>query len=297
MFQGSFVAIVTPFSDNRIDEQALRKLVRFHIDNGTSGIVPCGTTGESATLSYEEHFQVVDIVISEAKGKVPVIAGAGSNSTSETLMFTEHAKKAGADGVLLITPYYNKPTQDGLYQHFKKVAESVDIPQVLYNVPGRTGVSISPETVAKLSEIPNIVAIKEASGSLDQVSQILKLCNITVLSGDDSLTLPMISIGAKGVISVVANVLAGRMASLVKSALSGDFQTAKKIHYELYDIFKVMFVETNPIPVKSAMALLNMIKPELRLPMTFISETGKLKLLKELSKIPELAGKLECYTK
>ncbi len=295
MYQGSFVAIVTPFSDNRVDEEALRRLVRFHIDNGTNGIVPCGTTGESATLSYEEHFQVIDIVIDEAKGKVPVIAGAGSNSTSETLMFTEHAKKAGADGALLITPYYNKPTQEGLYLHFKKVAESVDIPVVLYNVPGRTGVSISPETVARLSEIPTIVAIKEASGSLDQVSQILKLCKITVLSGDDSLTLPMMSIGAKGVISVLANVLPGRVSSLVQSALAGDFQTASKIHYELFDLFKVMFIETNPIPVKSSLAFLNMIKPELRLPMTFITESNKYKLLKELAKSPELASKLECY--
>lgn len=294
MFQGSFVAITTPFIDNRLDEKALRELVRFHIVNGTSGIVPCGTTGESPTLSYEEHNRVVDIVIEEAKGKVPIIAGAGSNSTSETLMLTEHAKKAGADAVLLITPYYNKPTQDGMYKHFKKVAESVDIPIVLYNVPGRTGVNIAPETVARLAAIKNIVAIKEASGSIDQVSQILNLCSITVLSGDDSLTIPMMSVGAKGVISVVANVVPGRMANLVNAALKGDYTLAKKIHYELFALFKVLFIETNPIPVKSALALLGMVKPEIRLPLTFISDQNKPKLLAVLSQYPELSEKLQC---
>ena len=296
MFKGSFVAITTPFLDNKIDEDALRKLVQFHIKNGTSGIVPCGTTGESPTLSHEEHNKVVDIVIDEVNGKLPVIAGSGSNSTEETLMLTEHAKQSGANGALVITPYYNKPTQDGLYHHFKKVAENVDIPIVLYNVPGRTGVSIAPETVAKLYKIPTIVAIKEASGSIDQASEILSLCDITVLSGDDGLTLPLMSIGGQGVISVTANVVPARMANLVKAGLEGDFELAKKIHYELYDLFKILFIETNPIPVKSALALLNMISTEVRLPLTSISDSNKKRLRKALAGYPELADKLDCVT-
>ncbi len=294
MFKGSFVAITTPFIDNKIDEDALRKLVQFHIKNGTSGIVPCGTTGESPTLSHDEHNRVVDIVIDEVKGKIPVIAGSGSNSTEETLMLTNHAKQAGADAALVITPYYNKPTQDGLYHHFKKVAENVNIPIVLYNVPGRTGVSITPKTVAELYKLPNIVAIKEASGSIDQVSAILSLCDITVLSGDDGLTLPMISVGGKGVISVTANIVPGRMANLVKAGLEGDFELARKIHYELYDLFKIMFVETNPIPVKTALALLGMISTEVRLPLTCLGDENKKRLRTILSNYPELADKLDC---
>lgn len=294
MFKGSFVAITTPFLNNKVDENALRKLVQFHIKNGTNGIVPCGTTGESPTLSHEEHNKVVDIVIDEVNGKIPVIAGSGSNSTEETLMLTEHAKQAGANGALAITPYYNKPTQDGLYHHFKKVAENVDIPIVLYNVPGRTGVSIAPKTVAGLYKIPNIVAIKEASGSIDQASEILSLCDITVLSGDDGLTLPLMSIGGQGVISVTANVVPARMANLVKAGLEGDYELAKKIHYELYDLFKVMFVETNPIPVKASLALMNMISTEVRLPLTAISDSNKKRLQKALANYPELADKLDC---
>ena len=297
MFQGSFVAIVTPFKDNQVDETALRNLVKFHIENGTNGIVPCGTTGESPTLSYEEHNKVIDIVIDEVNGKVPVIAGAGSNSTSETIMFTKHAKEAGADGVLLITPYYNKPTQEGLYQHFKAVTDEVDIPVVLYNVPGRTGVNLLPETVARLFEIPSIVAIKEATGSIDQASQILSLCDICVLSGDDSLTLPMISVGGKGVISVAANVLPGRMSKLVKYALDGDYEMAKKIHFELYPVFKNMFIETNPIPIKYSLAVTGMISSEIRLPLTKLGDASKYKLMKVLTEYPELADKIECCTR
>lgn len=297
MFQGSFVAIVTPFKNNEIDEAALRKLVNFHIEQGTNGIVPCGTTGESPTLSYDEHNRVVDIVIDEVNGRVPVIAGTGSNSTAETIMLTQHAKDAGADGALVITPYYNKPTQDGLYAHFKKVAESVDIPIVVYNVPGRTGVSISPETLARLSTINTIVAVKEASGSLDQVSQILAKSGLTVLSGDDSLTLPMIAVGGRGVISVAANIVPARMAKLVATALDGDYELARKIHYELYPLFKAMFVETNPIPVKAAVAALQMIGPELRLPLTPLGDANRYTLLKVLSEYDELVSKLECVTR
>ncbi len=297
MFQGSFVAITTPFKNNAIDENALRKLVDFHIEQGTNGIVPCGTTGESPTLSHDEHNHVVDIVIDQAKGRVPVIAGSGSNSTTETIMLTQHAKDAGADAVLIITPYYNKPTQEGLYQHFKTVTEAVDIPIVVYNVPGRTGVNIMPDTLERLAKFKNIVAVKEASGSLDAVSQIVAKTDLAVLSGDDSLTLPMISVGGKGVISVAANILPARMSKLVAAALEGDFELAKKIHFELYPIFKVMFVETNPIPVKSAMAALHMLEPEIRLPMTMISDANKDKLLKVLAQYEELAGKLECVTR
>lgn len=292
MLQGSFVAIVTPFSGNRVDEDALRALVRWHIEHGTHGIVPCGTTGESPTLSYEEHNHVVDVVIEECRDKVPVIAGAGSNSTSETIMLSQHAKEAGADAALLITPYYNKPTQEGLYQHFKTVAETVDIPIVLYNVPGRTGVNMLPDTVARLAQIPNIVAIKEASGSLDQVSQILSQCDITVLSGDDGLLYPMMALGGKGVISVAANVLPGRMAALVNAALAGDYDTARKIHYELYPLFKNLFIETNPIPVKAALAALGMIKPEVRLPLTQLSSANTQTLMSVLNGYPELSEKL-----
>ena len=297
MFQGSFVAITTPFKNNAIDENALRKLVDFHIEQGTNGIVPCGTTGESPTLSHEEHNHVVDIVVDQVKGRVPVIAGSGSNSTTETIMLTQHAKDAGADAVLVITPYYNKPTQEGLYQHFKAVTEAVDIPIVVYNVPGRTGVNITPDTLERLAKFKNIVAVKEASGSLDAVSQIVAKTDLVVLSGDDSLTLPMISVGGKGVISVAANILPGRMSKLVAAALDGDFEMAKKIHFELYPIFKVMFVETNPIPVKSAMAALHMLEPEIRLPMTMIGDANKDKLTKVLAQYEELASKLECVTR
>ncbi|MCB1194781.1 4-hydroxy-tetrahydrodipicolinate synthase [bacterium] len=297
MFQGSFVAIVTPFKNNKIDERALRALVQEHIACGTHGIVPCGTTGESPTLSYDEHNHVVDIVIDEAKGKVPVIAGAGSNSTAETVMLSRHAKDAGADAVLLITPYYNKPVQQGLYEHFKYVAQQVNIPVVLYNVPGRTGVSIAPETVARLAEIKNIVAIKEASGSMDQASHIASLCGIDILSGDDSLTLPLMSIGGKGVVSVAANILPGRVSKLVEAGLKKDFDLAKKIHHELFPVCRAMFIETNPIPVKAALALLHKIEPEIRLPLTGLTDTNIEKLRSVLATYPELADNLQCASK
>ena len=245
----------------------MKELVEFHIKNGTSGIVPCGTTGESATLSFDEHERVIGEVVNFAAGRIPILAGAGSNNTMEALTLTKHAKKVGAAGVLLITPYYNKPTPEGLLRHYKLIAESVDIPIVVYNVPSRTGISILPETVAKLAQIKNIVGIKEASGSIDQVTQILQLCDITVLSGDDSLTLPIMSVGGKGVISVVANVVPADTAALTRYCLEGNFEAAKKCHYKLFPLCKVMFIETNPIPVKTAMKLLGRINGELRLPL------------------------------
>jgi len=267
MFKGSLVALVTPFKNGQIDFQKMKELIEFHIKNGTRGIVPCGTTGESATLSFDEHEQIIGEVVNFAAGRIPILAGAGSNNTMEALTLTKHAKKVGANGVLLITPYYNKPTPEGLLRHYKLIAESVDIPIVVYNVPSRTGISILPETVAKLSQIKNIVGIKEASGSIDQVTQILQLCDITVLSGDDSLTLPIMSVGGKGVISVVANIVPADTAALTRYCLEGNFEAAKKCHYKLFPLCKGMFIETNPIPVKTAMKLLGRINGELRLPL------------------------------
>jgi len=282
MLSGSMTAIVTPFKNGKVDENGLRKLIDFQIENGTQALVPCGTTGESATLSYEEHNKVIDITIKHTNGRIPVIAGTGSNSTDETLMLTKHAKDAGADACLLITPYYNKPTQNGLYAHFIKVADSVDIPIVLYNVPGRTSVNMEPETVAKLSEHKNIVAIKEASGNLDQISKIISLCNIIVLSGDDSLTLPILSIGGKGVISVASNIVPKDVAELVTAFEKGDIAKARRLHYKLLPLCKILFVETNPIPVKTALAMIGMIDGELRLPLVPLVDNNKIKLRKAL---------------
>ncbi|MGQ3686146.1 MAG: 4-hydroxy-tetrahydrodipicolinate synthase [Candidatus Loosdrechtia sp.] len=267
MFKGSFVALVTPFKNGQVDYGKLKELVEFHIENGTNGIVPCGTTGESATLSFDEHKQIITEVVNTVNGRVSVLAGTGSNNTREALHLTQHAKNVGANGSLLITPYYNKPTAEGLYRHYRTIAEEVDIPMVIYNVPSRTGISILPETVAKLSEIKNIVGIKEASGSMDQVTQILQLCNITVLSGDDSLTLPVMAVGGKGVISVVANIVPADVVSLTRFCLEGNLDAARKYHHKLFPLSKSMFIETNPIPVKTAMRLLSRINGEMRLPL------------------------------
>lgn len=287
MFQGSIVALVTPFKNGNIDEEKLRQLVEFQISNGTDGIVPCGTTGESATLSHEEHCKVIEIVIDQVNKRIPVIAGAGSNSTKETVFLAEHAKKVGADAVLLITPYYNKPTQNGLYEHFKYVAENINIPQILYNVPSRTGVNMLPETVVKLSHINNIVGIKEASGDVDQSSAIIKNAKdgFIVLSGEDSLTYPLMTIGAKGVISVVTNIAPKLMSDLCKATLNGDFNTGRKLHYKLFNIFKTVFIETNPIPAKEALYMMGLIGDEIRLPLVKMADSNREKLksvLKEL---------------
>ena len=267
MFRGSFVAIVTPFKNGKVDEKTFRNLIEFHIKNGTNGIVPTGCTGEAATLHFEEQKRLAKLTVEIVNKRVPVIAGTGSNNTEEALDLTRYAKKAGCDGALLITPYYNKPTPEGQYRHYEKIAKETGIPIVLYNVPSRTGTCMKPETIARLSKIDNIVAIKEASGSLDQITQILSLCGITVLSGDDSLTLPMMSIGAKGVISVAANIVPKQVSEMVNLFLQGHVEAAKKIHYELASLFKAMFFETNPMPVKAAMGFMNLMEPEWRLPL------------------------------
>jgi 4-hydroxy-tetrahydrodipicolinate synthase len=262
-------AIITPFRSGRIDEKALRGLLEFQIKNGTNAIVPCGTTGESATLSYEEHDRLIGLVIDIVNGRVSVIAGTGSNSTAETIMFTRHAAEAGADAALLISPYYNKPTQEGLYLHYRAVAEAVDIPLIIYNVPGRTSINILPETVARLSEFKNIIGIKEASGSLKQVSDIIEMSRkgFVVLSGDDFVTLPMLAIGARGAISVTSNIMPRAMSRMCSAFLNGDMKSAVMMHYKLQPMHRAIFLETNPIPVKTALSMMGMIREEFRLPL------------------------------
>ncbi len=284
MFSGSFVAIVTPFSNGKFDEKAMADLIDFQITNGTHGIVPCGTTGESATLTAEEHERVVAVTVEVANKRVPVIAGTGSNSTDEAIIFTKHAKAVGADGALLITPYYNKPTQEGLFHHFEAVAKAVDLPQILYNIPGRTSINMLPATIARLSHIPSIVGIKEGSGSLQQVSEIIygSKQGFLVLSGDDPLTLPMMAIGGKGVITVTANVAPTDMAHMVSAALKGDYEQARTLHYKLTPLFSALFLETNPIPVKAALAMMGKIPEEVRLPLTLLADEYRPKLREAL---------------
>lgn len=285
MFRGSIVAIVTPFKDGKVDEKKLRDLIEFQIKNGTSGIVPCGTTGESATLSFQEHDRVIEITIEQVKKRIPVIAGTGSNSTEEAIMLTKHAAKAGADASLQVSPYYNRPTQKGLYEHFKTIACFVNIPIILYNIASRTGVNIEPETVAKLAQdCKNIVGIKEASGNLDQMSRIKQLCgkNFDLISGDDSLTLPILSIGGTGIISVVANIVPKDVAELVAEFEKGNIQKATQLHYKLLPLVKAMFIETNPIPLKTALGLLGMCEPDLRLPLCAMLPENLEKLKKAL---------------
>jgi len=285
MFTGSLVALVTPFSDGQVDYDTLDELVEFHLTSGTDGIVPVGTTGESPTLSYEEHKAVIERVVSIVDGQVPVIAGTGSNSTAEAIELTAHARKCGADGSLQVCPYYNKPTQEGFFQHFKAIAEEVDIPLVLYNIPGRCGgTGLSIDTIERLSQIENIVGIKEATGSLDLASEIAIRTNLTLLSGDDSLTLPIASVGGKGVISVVANIVPADVKAMTDLILEGDFVSARKWHQKLFALSKNMLgLATNPIPVKAAMAMLEMCSEELRLPMTPLNEAEKAKLKKCLT--------------
>ncbi len=282
MFKGSYVAIVTPFTKGKIDEKKYRELIEFQIAGGTDGIVPCGCTGEAATLSHEEQKALIKIAVETAGKKVPVVAGTGSNSTDEALELTKFAKKAGCQGALLITPYYNKPTPEGLYRHYSAVAKEVDIPIMLYNVPSRTGISILPETVARLAKLDNIVAIKEASGSLDQVSNIISLCDITVMSGDDSLTLPMMALGAQGVVSVAANIIPKDIHDLTAAFLDGKTEKARSIHYKILKLCKAMFIETNPIPVKTALKFMGKLNGELRLPLCEMQKDNEDKLKKVL---------------
>ena len=284
MFRGSIAALVTPFKKGRIDEDAFRELIEFQIKGGTSAIVPCGTTGESATLDFEEHKKAIDIAVNAAKKRIPVIAGTGGNSTSEAIELTRHAKKAGVDATLQVTPYYNKPSQEGLYRHFRAIAEAVPLPQVLYNVPGRTGVNMLPETVARLAELKEIVAVKEASGNLVQMAEILSLAGekITLLSGDDNLTLPVLAIGGRGVISVVANIEPADTANMINEWEKGNIEEAKRLYYKLLPLCQAMFYETNPVPVKTSLALMGKIGEEIRLPLAPLSQGNLEKLKKAL---------------
>jgi 4-hydroxy-tetrahydrodipicolinate synthase len=276
MFSGSLVALVTPFADGQVDYETLRELVEFQVQSGTDGIVPVGTTGESPTLSHEENNEVVRVVVEEVAGRVPVIAGTGSNSTAEAIDMTRHAKAVGADGSLQVNPYYNKPTQEGLYQHFAAVANEVDIPIVLYNVPGRCAVGLTTETIARLAKIENIVAIKEATGQLDIASEIAGSTDLTILSGDDSLTLPIASVGGKGVISVVANIVPTDVKALTDAILEGDFAAARQWHKKLFQMSKALLsLATNPIPIKAAMAILQTCSDEMRLPLVPLESEQK----------------------
>ena len=288
MFKGVFTAIVTPFNKNKtINEEDLKKLVDFNIENGVSGIVPMGTTGESPTLNHDEHVHVIEIVCKHVKGKVPVIAGTGSNSTKEALFMTSRAKDLGADASLQVAPYYNKPTQEGFYRHFKTIADEVDLPIIIYNIPGRTGKNIETDTIVRLAEHPNIVGVKEASGSLPQMMDVIDRTpdDFIVLSGDDNLTLPLMAAGGKGVISVASNIVPDRMSAMVSAGLEGDFEKMRELHYALLPLFKVEFIETNPIPIKTALAMKGMVQEIFRLPMCEMSGENKKKLkavLKEL---------------
>ena len=273
MFSGALSAIITPFRDGAIDEPALRDLIEWQIQNGVDGIVPCGSTGESATLTHAEHERVIRIAIEQARKRVPVVAGTGSNSTAEAIRLTSFAREAGADGALLISPYYNKPTQEGIVKHYKTIAQSVQLPLIVYNIPGRTGSNILPETLAKLADVPSIVGVKEASGSMEQVSDIRRLCGerLTILSGDDSLTLPLMALGGKGVIAVITNIMPRETHELAAAALAGDFARARELHYKMLPLMRVLFLETNPIPVKYAASLMGKCTAEMRMPLTTMS--------------------------
>ncbi|MBF0491670.1 MAG: 4-hydroxy-tetrahydrodipicolinate synthase [Deltaproteobacteria bacterium] len=286
LFQGSMVALITPFKEGKLDEVALKKLIDFQIENGTSVLVPCGTTGESATLSHEEHDRVIALTVEYSHKRAKVLAGTGSNSTSEAIRLTQNARKAGADGALLICPYYNKPTQEGLLQHFGAIADAVDIPQVLYNIPGRTGINLLPSTIAKLAERKNIVGIKEATGNLIQASEVIAACpkDFGVYSGEDALTWPLYAIGAQGAISVTANILPKQCAELWNEAQKGNMKRARELHYQLLEINDVMFVETNPSPVKTALALMGFCGEEIRLPLVTLKKENKEKLSAILKK-------------
>jgi 4-hydroxy-tetrahydrodipicolinate synthase len=281
MFTGSMVALVTPFKDGEVDWKSLEGLVEFHIQNGTHGIVPCGTTGESATLSHDEHDGVIRRVIKFVNRRLPVIAGTGSNSTEEAIRLTREAENAGADGALMISPYYNRPTQEGIYQHYKKVASAVGIPIIVYNIPGRTGSKIEPETLARLSDIQNIAGVKEATGSVDQAIDVIRLCGdkLAVYSGEDSLTYSLMALGGKGVISTVANIVPKEMAQLAEACLNGEWEKGRDLQFRLIRLIRAVFIETNPIPVKTALSLLGRCGAELRLPLTPMAE-GNLKKLR-----------------
>lgn len=287
MFNGALSALITPFRDGAVDERALREIVEWQIQSGVDGVVACGSTGESATLTHAEHQQVIKAVVDQARKRVPVLAGTGSNATAEAIRLTVFAREVRADGALMISPYYNKPTQEGIYKHYKAVAASADLPIIVYNIPGRTGSNILPETFARLCDVKQVVGIKEASGSMDQVSDILRLCGdrLTILSGDDSATLPLMAIGAKGVIATITNVMPREMHELAAAALADDFERAREIHFKMLPLMRALFQETNPIPVKQACAYLGKSTNEVRMPLTPMSPAPAEKLrsvMKEL---------------
>src|ERR687890_2124469 len=269
MFSGALTALVTPFRNGVVDIEALEGMVEFQIQGGVHGLVPCGTTGETPAMSEEEDRLVVSTVVRVANGRVPVVAGTGSNSTDMAIKYTRMAQEEGADGSLQVAPYYNKPTQEGLYRHFAAIAESTELPLVLYNIPGRTGVTISAETMARLAEIPNIVGVKDSTLSMNMVADVISLCgeDFAVLSGDDPMTLPLVALGGRGVISVASNVAPGAVSDMVRSLLAGDWERGRELHYELLPLFRALFVETNPIPVKTAASILGLCSDEMRLPM------------------------------
>jgi len=284
MFKGAIVAIVTPFKNGKVDERALRELIEFQISNGIDGIVPCGTTGESPVLSHEEHDRVIEITVDAVKKRVPVIAGTGSNSTEEALRLTKHAHEVGADAVLMVNPYYNRPTQEGLYQHYKYIAEKVPIPIIMYNIPSRTGVNMTPDTMARLAKIKNIVGVKEAAGSLQQMQEIMTACgpDFIVVSGDDWFTYPLMCLGGHGIISVIANIAPADVSALVDAFNAGDMKKAKELHYKMTPMVASLFIEVNPVPVKAALNLMGKIEYEVRLPLAKMSDANYEKLKKQM---------------
>lgn len=280
MFEGSTVAIVTPFLNGKLDEKSLCELIEWHIEQGTDSIVPCGTTGEASTLDYDEHYRVIEVTVQTVNNRIPVIAGTGANSTDEAVMMTKKAKALGADGALLVAPYYNKPSQEGLYRHYTECARAVDLPLVLYNVPSRTGVNMLPATVARLAEMQNIVAIKEATGDMRQVSEIIRLCGdaLTVISGDDFTTLTLMALGGKGAISVVANIAPQDVSAMCSAWSAGNTEEARRLHYRLEPLNKAMFIETNPVPAKTALSMMGKIRDEVKLPLCEMSQENREKL-------------------
>lgn len=279
-FPGSLTALITPFRDGAIDRAALERIVDDQIANGVNGLVPCGSTGESATLSHDEHVEVISLVVKRAAGRVPVVAGSGSNSTAEAIRLTKGARDAGADAALLISPYYNKPTQDGIYQHYRTIAEATGFPLIVYNIPGRTASKIEATTLARLAELPGIIGLKEATGSLDECQEVIRLCGdaLPVYAGDDALTLPMVACGAVGVISVIGNCVPRRWGEAVAAMLRGDWAEARRAHYALLPLLRTLFLETNPIPIKAAMAMLGFCTDEVRLPLLPLSEAPRRRL-------------------
>ena len=290
MFSGTFTALVTPFRNGEVDVEALEGMVEFQIEHGVSGLVPCGTTGETPAMSEAEDRVVVETVVRVAAGRVPVVAGTGSNSTDMAIKYTKMAQDAGADGSLQVAPYYNKPTQEGLFRHFVAIAESTDLPLILYNIPGRTSVTISAETMARLAEVPNIVGVKDSTLSMNMISDVISLCGeeFDVLSGDDPLTSPLISLGGVGVISVASNIAPGAVSDMVKALLEGDFERGCELHYDLLPLFRALFVETNPIPVKTAASLLGLCSDEMRLPLIPMSGENLRRLQETLDRSAHL---------